>query len=334
MTVETSDDLPQFCETGPSGSKVQVPEMRTGAILRVVALVAAGFLLLLALVAVWAWRSPPFYTRVAPGPLAAPIMTMEEYSKVSAEHPRPYVVEIESADGAVLVYGASHTRNPRDPQIADIRRRWDAFRPTVALVEGRLGFLLPGIMDPVRQYGEMGAVNDLARRSGVRVYSWEPPREVEFARMLERFPAKRVALFYVLRPYFSNLRHGRPADPDAYVEEYRRKRTAYPGLTNTLWNVADIDSIWKQDFPGLPDWRDTSDEYGLPGYLGGISAASNGVRDEHLVNVLLDLAGHGARVFAITGSSHSVKVEAALRATLETRAVTSREPAAAVAPLL
>jgi hypothetical protein len=39
----------------------------------------------------------------------------------------------------------------------------------VALVEGRLGFLLPGFMDPVAAYGETGAVAALARADGLPV---------------------------------------------------------------------------------------------------------------------------------------------------------------------
>ena len=43
------------------------------------------------------------------------------------------------------------------------------------------------------------------------------------------------------------------------------------------------------------------------------------LRDEHLAAVVADLARRGERVFAITGSSHAVKLEAAARARLLTR---------------
>jgi hypothetical protein len=135
--------------------------------------------------------------------------------------------------------------------------------------------------------------------------------------MLDSFPAERVALFYVLRPYFGELRFGRPADLEGYVEEYRRKRTRYPGLEGTLHSVAAIDSLWARDFAGLPTWRETSDEYGLPGYLQDLAARSNALRDEHLAAVLLDLVRGGHRVFAVAGSSHAVKLDRALRAALE-----------------
>jgi hypothetical protein len=292
---------------------------------RVAALAGLIGLVALVIVALTAWRSPPFYQSdgdVDARPLLAPVMSDADYDAVHNTFPRPFVVAIERAPGAVLLYGATHTRDPEHPEIADIRKRWESFRATVALVEGRLGFLLPGFMDPVKHLGEMGAVNALARRDGVKVYSWELPREREIALMLRSFPAERVALFYVLRPYFGQYRFGRPEKPDRFVEEHRAKRTQWPGLEGTLPSIAAIDAVWQRDFAGHPDWRDTSDEYGLPGYLGDLSSRSNAIRNEHLAHVILDLAGEGERVFAIAGSSHAVRLENTLRA----------EPVAPVTP--
>lgn len=275
---------------------------------------------LTAVAVVWlvAWRSPPFYD-APPAALRVPILTMAEYNRLSQTHPHPYLVKVEAPSGALLLFGAEHTRDPAEPELAILAREWDTFRPTVALVEGRLGFLFPYLMHPVEEYGEMGAAAARARANGVPLYSWEPRREWEVRRMLDSFPAPRVALFYVLRPYFSGLRFGRPSDPEGFVEEYRRNRTRYPGLEGTLNSVAAIDSLWARDFAGQPDWRDTSDEYGLPGYLADLFARSNALRDEHLAAVLLDLVRRGERVFAVAGSSHAAKLDAALHGALGER---------------
>ncbi len=282
------------------------------------ALSAALFVLFL-LAWRFTWRSPAYYTAYGNVDLPAPVLTQEQYEAVHATFPRPYVVEVEYGGGGALLYGASHTKDPADPQIADIRRRWRTFRPTVALVEGRLGFLIDRVQDPVEAYGEAGEANALARRDGVPVYTWEPPRETEVALMLEKHPKERVALFYVLRPYFSNLRHGRPQDPDAWIEEFRASRTQLPGLEGTLPSVAAVDEMWRRDFARLPDWRDTSDAYGLPGYLADLARDSNAVRDEHFARVIVDLARKGERVFAVAGSSHAVKLEPALKGALASR---------------
>ncbi len=248
--------------------------------------------------------------------LPVPIMTMEQYDSIE-DHARPYVFELspDGGSGALLFYGSTHTRDTEDPQLADIRDRWDAFHPTLALVESMLG-LYPGFLNPVHVFGEMGYVGALARSDGVTLMSWEPSREEEVRGMLRDFPPVQVAMFYVLRPYFGALRFGRPADPEGFVEEYRRKRTRYPGLEGTIPDMAALDSLWKQEFPSGPDWRDVSDEYGLPGFLPPLFSRSNAIRDEHLAAVVLDRMARGERVFVIAGSSHAVKLEGALRAAM------------------
>lgn len=264
------------------------------------------------------WRSPPFYTTAPAVSLPVPIMTTAQYNDVIATHPRPYIVEIERADGGALVlFGSEHTLDRAHPQMPLIEQAWDDLQPSVALVEGRLGFWVGGFGDSVTAYGEFGLTNELARRDDVEVYSWEPTREAEVEIVLRDFAAKRVALFYVLRPVFSGQRHGID-NADAYVAPFLEERTTWPGLENTLGAIDDIDAMWKADFPDEPDWRVTSDEFGLPGYLADIAGASSAARDQHFAQIILDLVvNKKERVFAIAGSSHAVKLDAALRALLE-----------------
>jgi hypothetical protein len=217
-------------------------------------------------------------------------LTDEEYNALTDTHPRPYIVEFENQNGgALLLYGGEHTLNPDDPQIIDIQTRWDSFRPTVALMESRLGFFVQGFQNPVETYGEMGWAFSLARKDYIPVYTWEAPREREIQHVLEKFPKEQVALFYILGPYFSNVRFGVPDDPDAVVAGYIRERSNYPGIENAIASVEHIDLIWERDFPGEADWRDISDQFGLPGYLGEIASRSNAARDEHFVRVIIAL---------------------------------------------
>jgi hypothetical protein len=132
--------------------------------------------------------------------------------------------------------------------------------------------------------------------------------------MEQGFTAKEVALRVILGPYFSNLRHGRPDRPEAFVEEFRAERVKWVGLEDTFKSVDEIDAEWRMRFPDGPDWRDTSDEYGLPGFFAEMD--SNRARDEHFARVVIDLVRSGERVFAICGSSHAVKLERPLRETL------------------
>ncbi|MBX3388983.1 MAG: hypothetical protein KF691_05960 [Phycisphaeraceae bacterium] len=280
---------------------------------RWVAGIAAGLALFVSL---WmlkvAWRSPARYQPDAATRLVVPIMSAVEYDRVLPSHARPFVFRARVAGGEALVFGAEHTKDPECKQIAEMRRLFKEFSPTVVLVEGRPGSPIAGLGDPVRQFGEAGMALSLARSSGIPTWSWEPTRDDETSAMLNRFPKERVALFYILRPYVSDLRHGKPADPDAALESNRASRVRWRGLENSFASVREIDRVWARDFRGLPDWRDTSDEFGWPGYLSEIAEASRDVRTEQMARCVLDLCAKGERVLVVCGSSHAVRAKSAI----------------------
>ena len=112
---------------------------RSRGVARFAAGIAGGAMLLTGVLWLVAWRSPPFYS-APPAVLSQPILTMAQYDSLAEKHPRPYVVRAGGASGpgALLLFGAEHTRDPADPELVRLRQEWKAFRPTVALVEGRL----------------------------------------------------------------------------------------------------------------------------------------------------------------------------------------------------
>ena len=125
------------------------------------------------------------------------------------------------------------------------------------------------------------------------------------------FTREQVALRWALGPYFSNLRHGRPAEPEAFVIDTLGERSEVEGMHGVLTTMYEVDAAWAREFPNGPDWRDVSDQYGLPGFLGTMDL--NRARDEHLVACVAEMVDAGERVFVICGSSHAVKIEPALR---------------------
>jgi hypothetical protein len=271
-----------------------------------------------ALVAVWllgtAWYAVPAY---APRRVPARddrILTAAEYGALVDTHPRPFVVEVAGRNGGrAVIFGAEHTRQPQDPQLAVIRTHWEALAPTVALVEGDLGMLFPRFMDPVRTFGETGYVHLLARGAGIETYSWEPPVEtIVAAALAQGFSPELVALRWILNPYFSNLRHGRPEDPEAFVEDTFAERCSVAPIANVLTTMDEVQAAWDRAFPSGPDWRDVSDQFGLPGELGAMDL--NAPRDVHLVACVAELVDAGERVFVVCGSSHAVRIAPALMA--------------------
>ncbi|MCA9294088.1 MAG: hypothetical protein KDA20_09770 [Phycisphaerales bacterium] len=259
------------------------------------------------------WRSPPeLHPKVRD--LPAPIMAMERYGAVVDTHGRPYVYELTMDPGAVLVFGAEHIKDPKDASLQTLRERTRAFKPTVVLIEGRLGFHVGTVNGAIRKLGETAAARTLASTYGARLYTWEPDRATDVAMMLERFPQEQVALMYILRKYFSNYRFGKPDDPDAFVERTRRERTTWPGLEDSFDSVAEIDAAWQRLCPGLPDWRETSDEFGWPAPLASLADFNRDLRTTHLVRCVLDQCAKGERVLVVAGCSHAVRIDPTLRA--------------------
>jgi len=249
-----------------------------------------------------AWKSPKYY--IAKSSTNAQYLLFKSYK---ADHAKPYIIETAN----VVIFGAEHTRDAKDPQLKLIKDKWERLQPTVALVEGRLGFLLPMFMDPVEKLGEGGKVKELANRDDIPLYNWDLSKEELAKKMQSKFSKEQIAVAQILNPYFANLRFGKPSDPDAFVSPYL-KRAANVGLQNEIKTVADVDRIWKKYFP-TTDWRGISDEYGLPGYLGDMMAVGNDFRNQQLIDAVKELTAKGERVFVICGSSHAFCVAPAFK---------------------
>lgn len=258
------------------------------------------------------WKSPAYYKTESPKDYSDQIYGMDYHDSVVVLTVPPYYYEEVVNEGSVLIMGVTHTVNPADSQLVILEKEWDRFRPTVLLLEGRLGFLLKPFQDAVKEYGEGGKAKGLAHRDGVTFYTWEPDRETEIKEMVRKFGAEKTALFYSLRPYFSSMRHGKPSDPDRVMEENISSRTDYDLLRGKIKSVADVDRIWKRDYPGEKNWRDYSDEYGWPaGYFTDMALYSNLIRDIHMLNIIDELTEKGEKVFVTMGMSHAIRIQKA-----------------------
>lgn len=274
-------------------------------LLKVTAWLLAAIVLTMGAIYLVAWKSPDYY-RPAACSGSINIIPFSKYGTI-ADHARPLILENKN----VVVFGATHTRDPKDPQIAEIEFTWKKLEPTVALVEGRLDFLLPGFMDPVKNLGEGGKVKALAKKAGIPLYNWDLSKEDLAKQLRDSFTAEQIAIAQILSPYFSNMRFGKPASPDEFIKEYLH-RAKYVNAEDKFKTAADLDREWKKQFPNGPDWRDVSDETTLPGYLDTYMAVVNDLRNKQLVCAIRRLTAKGERVFVICGSSHAACIKPAL----------------------
>jgi hypothetical protein len=125
------------------------------------------------------------------------ILSYKQYGAI--EHQNPYVLEFKAGSGRLLFYGAEHTVDPKNPEVADIENRWGAFQPTVAYNEGRNPPTFEDVGGAVQTYGEAGLVRFLAGRDQVPVATFESPFDEEIAYLLKTYTRQQLKVFYVLR---------------------------------------------------------------------------------------------------------------------------------------
>jgi hypothetical protein len=272
---------------------------------RIITVSLAGLVTLMVVVYLVVWKSPPYYEVSMKYDSKDSVIPFKNYS---TDHASPFII---SSDKYVI-FGAEHTRDCNHKEIEMIENEWNRLKPTIALVEGRLGFLLPGFMDPVENLGEGGKVKALAHRKGIPVLNWDLSKEVLAIELQSKFSPEQIALAQILNPYFGQVRFDKPESPENFVQEFL-KRAKYSGQEKNFATVADVDRVWKKYFAGQKDWRETSDEIALPGYLSEMMSSSNDLRNRQLVAAVKELVKKGERVFVVCGSSHAVCVAPAFQ---------------------
>jgi hypothetical protein len=286
-------------------------------------LLAAIFVLLGLFIWGWHWRAPPVYTPTSSVTIAGEKLdnTVHDarYARLDAAG---YVLHIvpkpaPAARGDLIFFGALHSKDPEHPQIATLRQVWQEFKPTVALVEGRMSFFVGTATQGIGVFGESAAVYAMAEADGIPLYTLEPPLHVEIAALEECGDRTQVAMFRVLSGYMS-ARRGRSVS-DFKIRRLLAKRAG--PITDAFPDIAAFDAYFASQFPDRPTWRDLPEEAMWPGQedtlLHRMATRSNVERDSHFVRVMLDLVNQGERVLAIAGRSHTVIMEPVLWESLQ-----------------
>ncbi|MFO0835867.1 MAG: hypothetical protein U0638_12915 [Phycisphaerales bacterium] len=268
------------------------------------------------------WSAPPGYTPADGITIRGTIADHD--SRVGLLGPDdPYVLHIVPdraappvARGELVYFGSLHSKDPEHPQQGELRRVWEKFRPTVALVEGRMSFFVGTPRQGIGVFGEGATVYSMARHDGIPLYTLEPPLEIELAALQECGDRTQVAMFRVLNGYISARRGGEVSN--FKIRRLLSKRAA--PLTDALPDIAALDAYFAAQFPQSPAWRDMPEQamWPSPGgtWLNAMARRSNQVRDDHFVRSLVDLVNRGERVLAIAGRSHTVVWEPVLMESL------------------
>jgi hypothetical protein len=245
---------------------------------------------------------------------AQQILSYKQYASI--QHKSPYVLEFKAGAGALLLYGAEHTGDPKDPQIADIERRWAAFHPTVAYNEGGNPPTLHDPEEAVHKYAEAGFLRYLAGRDQVPVATFEPSFDDEISNLLKRYSPEQLKTFYVLRQVTEARRLQSSTPLDDRIQGWLSDYLPAHGLKNPPNTLAELTTACKRLFPELPDWHKVSEDWFDPTqsghYTNELANDSGMFRDQYIFRLLVARARRGDRVFAVIGASHVVVQEPAL----------------------
>lgn len=282
-----------------------------GIVLSIAALLSLIAWLLLTFVLV---RPVSYQPAIEVGPIV--LRSWPEHDAIYQSGKFPYVLDIDCGKGKLLYFGARHTSEATDPQLAELERRWAEFQPTVAFCEGRERMSRFASRPESGSFSESRLVRILAFRDGVTQYTLEPTYEDEVRRLLQHHEARLVATYMTLRVYTSEAK-GYQGDRDDLALGLMRKRIAVDGLQNSFGSLAEFDRYWQETFAGSPDWRSLPDTESVP-KLVEVGDTSRQVRGEHMVRSIVELVRRGERVFAVVGASHVIRQEPVLRHLLET----------------
>jgi hypothetical protein len=251
------------------------------------------------------------------------VMSWNDYSR----HPytSPYLINIYRPDGGALLYfGAKHSSDSKDEQLAQIEYLWTQFKPEIAFNEGGNPPVEKTREEAITKYGEPGLIRFLAHRDGIPVESIDPTPAEEVAALQKKYALETIKMFYVLRQ-LSEYHSGVEGVDRGH--EYLAKVLAYfnsvPGLDVVQpKSVSELSLVFARDFPKLESYENVTSAWFDPAPVrmnttfNAISRSDSNFRDEHMLTVISQAVHARKRVFAVVGSSHVVMQEAKLRGML------------------
>ena len=246
-------------------------------------------------------------------------MSWNDYSRHS--YTWPYLINIYRPDGGSLLYfGAKHSYDPKDEQLAEIEYLWTQFKPETAFNEGGNPPVEKTREEAITKYGEPGLIRFLGHRDGIPVESIDPTPAEEVVALKKKYPLEKIKMFYVLRQlseYHSGV--GGVAGKNEYLTDVLAYFNSVPGLDVQPKSVSDLSLAFARNFPELgsyesvtPSWFDPV-PVGTDTTFNEISRSNSNFRDEHMLTVISQAVHAKKRVFAVVGASHVVMQEIGLR---------------------
>jgi len=249
--------------------------------------------------------------------LSRHILTFAQYAAI--RHPTPYVVDLARDGSRLILFGGRHSSDPSDAMFDQIAAAFANLAPVFALHEGTPPAVEPEREIAIRRHGEAGLVRHLAARAGIDTASMDIPLAEEARLLRQELTQSEALVFLVVRQLASFNRKTARMDFDGYFGDFFGRIAPALGLATIDWPLIAEEHLQVIGYP-LAARQVTAIETDpmyddLPTQR--MSRLSNRLRDEYMLERLIEALSEHERVFATVGVSHAVMLEPALVAAVE-----------------
>ena len=243
-----------------------------------------------------------------------------KYEELARASDNPYFYKLQHKQQYIYCVGVKHTCNPNDGQFAALKKLFSEFKSKVEssnaliLIEGGVCPRSSSEQKAITQFGEPGFLVFLADKNALEVVSPEPNDAFILDELKKQFNTESIlySRFTDIACQWNRL----PAKPEfrRYVDKFLRSDKIALGLRaqdfplEKLIEIHDKTHDHKFDKDDLKCFHNDSSPHDNK-----IVQVAEDIRDNYILNRVVDYIKAGRSLFIVYGSSHVIRYEKFLK---------------------
>lgn len=224
-----------------------------------------------------------------------------------------------TSKGSLLYYGAIHEDDPKHKQFAEIKKRFEEFKPTVVFYEGPNRGTAENDTLTIQKFGETGYVRFLAKQANIKIVGLEPSSSTLYKYLCDKYPQETVDV-YALTKEASRLRARKDLNKEQIIAELNKMFPIASKIfgETKIKTIEQLDIAFKKHYGNEFEWWQAPQSWFDPNakadrITNKLSTLSSDYRDVYMVGILSQYVNNGEKVFAVVGRNHVPLQEPALK---------------------
>ncbi len=253
------------------------------------------------------------------------MLSYEQYLK--KKHQGSYVCSLSSGDQKLVYFGAKHSNNIDDGQFEELTKYWADFlvqtenSPRIVFTENhsKLDLAELSYTDAITKFGEGGAIQLLAEKSGVEFFCPEPPSSNYLQVLIEKYSRDELVYFFFIRGIVSWYRQKGDISFENYAQGYvdrEKRRFGWDDYDFSLDHMKEVhSSIYDQDFDINNERliRNAANPAIWQTVINELSREVSIARDVYIIEKIREYWLKGFNIFVVYGSGHAIIEEPDIR---------------------